>query len=201
MALGYILAKASSKAVKTSFNIPLVLVLSVIPDADILIRGLQHRGPTHSVIVALIIFIPIFAFYRKKAIPYFLALIQHALIGDYIAGGKIQLFWPLTRQYYGVEMNIQDPINIALEWTFFLGAVIVMLKSSDVAGLLKPHLSNLLLIIPLITLLQPTIRGSPVKVPLTLLPPHLIFSALFLASLAITIFRTLFPERTRQCQT
>ncbi|MGC9346189.1 MAG: hypothetical protein ACP5ER_05315, partial [Candidatus Bathyarchaeales archaeon] len=72
-AFGYILSKTSAKALKTKLNIPLVLTLSVIPDVDILIPILEHRGPTHSIIMACLVFIPIFAIYHKKATPYLIA--------------------------------------------------------------------------------------------------------------------------------
>jgi membrane-bound metal-dependent hydrolase YbcI (DUF457 family) len=102
-AIGYILAKLTSKMTKTKFNVALILTLSVIPDVDILIPPIVHRGPTHSILMAFIVFIPIFALYHKNALPYFAALIQHSLISDYVAGGKVQLLWPLTTQTFGLE--------------------------------------------------------------------------------------------------
>src|SRR4030067_1789293 len=96
MALGYLLGKASAKPLNLNPNVPVLMVLSIIPDIDLLF-GLEgfHRGPTHSVITALLIFVPFFVFYRQKAIPYFLALVSHSLIGDLLIGGNLQLFWPL----------------------------------------------------------------------------------------------------------
>ena len=75
MALAYLLGKGSSKALHTKINIPILLVLSILPDSDIIydfLTGAEiHRGPTHSIIFAAIVFIPIFIHYRKTAIPYF----------------------------------------------------------------------------------------------------------------------------------
>jgi membrane-bound metal-dependent hydrolase YbcI (DUF457 family) len=87
-------------------------MLSVIPDVDILIPYVVHRGSTHSILMAFIIFIPIFALYNKNALPYFIATIQHSLLADYIAGGKVQLIWPLTQQTFGLELSIKSPTNI-----------------------------------------------------------------------------------------
>ncbi|HUW48612.1 MAG TPA: metal-dependent hydrolase, partial [Patescibacteria group bacterium] len=122
MALGYVLGKGSARLVKTNLNIPLALMLSVIPDIDILaehIDGLAsvipHRGPIHSVLVALVVFIPIFIIYHKAALPYFIALIQHALIGDYFVGGQLELFWPITPQKFGFPTDIQSIQNVGLE--------------------------------------------------------------------------------------
>ena len=71
MALAYLLGKASAKLLKVNINIPLILFLSIIPDIDILFDFLfnsdMHRGPTHSIIVAIVVFIPFFLLY-----PYWL---------------------------------------------------------------------------------------------------------------------------------
>jgi membrane-bound metal-dependent hydrolase YbcI (DUF457 family) len=174
-------------------------MLSVIPDIDIIIQifvpTLEHRGPTHSVITALIVFIPIFAFYQKRAIPYFIALIQHSLIGDTMAGGQIQLLWPIATRYYGTGMHIQSQTNTIVEWTLFLISVIIMLKTKDVATLFKPHYTSLALTIPVFTLLLPTFVGYPLDVPTWLIPPHLACTFIFSASIIIPLFKH--PEASR----
>jgi len=172
-------------------NIPLVLTLSVIPDIDILIHILipfiEHRGPFHSIIMSIIIFIPIFAIYRKAAFPYLIALIQHSLVGDFIAGGNMQLFWPLTSQPYGLNISIKSPTNITLEWLAFLATAIIMVKTKDTQTLLQPHNSNLILAIPTFTVLLHTFLAFPLEVPIALVPPHIICLILFLTSLLIDI--------------
>jgi membrane-bound metal-dependent hydrolase YbcI (DUF457 family) len=186
-ALGYILAKLTSKITKTKVNVALIFMLSVIPDVDILIPYVVHRGPTHSILMAFIIFIPIFALYNKNALPYFSALIQHSLISDYIAGGKVQLFWPLTTQAFGLELSIRSPANITIEWFSFLTATFVMIKTKDAHLLLQPHNSNLILTIPTFTVLLPTFLAYPLEVPTALILPHIIFLILFLASISIDL--------------
>ena len=190
-ALGYIISKATVKITETKLNIPLVITLSVIPDIDILIPFLEHRGPAHSIITLFMVFIPIFAIYRKKAIPYFLALIQHPLIGDYITGGRIQLLWPLTTQYYGMEICIKSQTNITLEWIVFLTSIIIMLKAKDTVTLFQPHKSNLILVIPTFTVLLPTFLSFPLNVPAWLIPPHLAYISIFSASIIIDLIKTL----------
>jgi len=81
--------------------------------------------------MAFIIFIPIFIIYHKKATPYLIALTQHSLIGDYIAGGQTQLLWPITTQTYGTGMRIRSQTNITIEWIIFLTSIIIMLKTKD----------------------------------------------------------------------
>ena len=170
-------------------------MLSVIPDIDILIQVLvptfEHRGPTHSVITALIVFIPIFAVYHKRATPYLIALIQHSLIGDFMAGGRIQLLWPITTHYYGTGMDIKSQINTTVEWTLFLISIIIMLKTKDTATLFQPHNTSLILSIPAFALLLPTFVGFPLDVPAWLIPPHLAYIFMFSASIIIALCKHL----------
>jgi membrane-bound metal-dependent hydrolase YbcI (DUF457 family) len=191
LALAYVLAKTSSKLLKTSLNIPLVFALSIIQDIDILIPILEHRGPTHSIIIAFLAFIPILAIYRKKAIPYLLALIQHSLIGDYIAGGQVQLLWPITTQHYGIGINIKSQTSMALEWIIFVASMSVMLKTKDIALLFKPHNSNLILTVPIFTVLLPTFLSYPLDVPIALILPHLVYLVLFSTSTIIDVLHIL----------
>jgi len=162
-------------------------MLSVIPDIDILIPYVEHRGPFHSIIMAAILFIPMFALYRKHASPYFIALIQHPLIGDYIAGGQVQLLWPLTSQTFGIEISIKSSTNITLEWLAFTAAAIVMTKTRDINAIFQPQNSNLILAIPTFTVLLPTFLAFPMEVPIALIPLHIVCLSLFLTSLLIYI--------------
>jgi hypothetical protein len=191
LALGYILGKGSSRLIKTKINIPVILTLSVIPDVDMIIPFVEHRGPTHSVLMAFLIFIPIFAVYRNKAIPYFLALIQHPLLGDYMSGGRVQLLWPLTTQYYGIELGIKSQTNITIEWMLFLASIIIMLKAKDTTTFFQPHDSNLILSIPALTALLPTFLSFPLDVPMVLILPHLTYLFIFSYSIAIDVKRHL----------
>jgi hypothetical protein len=195
MALAYLLGKPSAKILKVNLNIPLILVLSIIPDVDILFGVSEfHRGPTHSIIAALIVFIPVFAIYRRKAVPYFLALASHSLIGDFFIAGYtgIMLFWPLSSNFYGnywFIISIWNPINIILEWTLFAISTIIMFKTRDLFLFFQNRKSNLLLTIPIITVLLPTFVSYPLQVPILLIPPHLFYLVLFSVSVLIVILR------------
>jgi membrane-bound metal-dependent hydrolase YbcI (DUF457 family) len=197
MALAYLVAKASGKLLKVNFNIPLILVLSIIPDVDIilefLLRSPLHRGPTHSIIIAILVFIPFFVLYRKKAIPYFAALASHSLIGDFFIGGQLQLLWPLSTSEFGLYelgfpyINIYNPIDIALEFALFVIALIVMLKTRDLFRFFRNSKLNLVLAIPIFTVLLPTFASYPLRVPLLLVLPHLFYLVLFSISILIVL--------------
>ena len=194
MSLGYILGKASAKALKTNPNVPLLFVLSILPDVDILSEHvswlhalLPHRGPLHSVLVMLIVFIPIFAVYRKRALPYFVALVSHPLIGDYLTGGNLQLLWPLTSQTFGTAASIASAQNVALEAMLFISTIALLLVTRDLSSLIRPRLSNLILAVPTFTVLLPIFLSYPLQVPGLLVLPHLVYMVLFLASILISI--------------
>ncbi len=167
-------------------------MLSVAPDIDLLFPlFLQHRGPTHSILMAFAIFVPFFALWHTKAVPYFAALIQHSLIGDYIAGGNVQLLWPLTGELFGMSIGIESQTNIALEWALFLASMVIMVRMGDLRVLLQPHSSNLILSVPTFTVLLPTFFCFPLYVPVWLILPHLIYLCVFLASIFADIYKVL----------
>jgi membrane-bound metal-dependent hydrolase YbcI (DUF457 family) len=199
MALAYLLGKGSAKPLKVNLNIPVILVLSIIPDIDIIFDAIFmteiHRGPTHSIIIAILVFIPVFVLYRRKALPYFLALASHSLIGDFLIGGRVQLLWPLSTGLFGLHesgsyyISIFSPVNIALELTLFLISTVIMFKAKDWQVFFKNNKLNLVLVIPIFTVLLPTFVGYPSKVPLLLILPHLFYLILFSVSVWITLHR------------
>jgi len=168
-----------------SVNIPLLFVASVIPDIDLLIPGLEHRGPSHSLILFCFLFLPTFVLYGKRAMPYFITLAQHSIVGDYLTGGGTQLLWPISSNWYGAGIKIMSLANISLEWGFFLISLTIMLKTKDIWILFQHHPSNLLLSTPVLTVLLPTFFNFPLSVPFTLILPHLTYLTLFTLSILI----------------
>ncbi len=185
-ALGYLTGKIASKSLNVNINLPLLFLASVFPDIDILIPGLEHRGPLHSVVVFCFLFIPLFLLYKKKAVPYFVAVIQHLIIGDYITGGA-QLLWPASINMYGLGIGIESLSNIAFELLLFSISIPVMFKTKDALSLIKHHPSNMILSIPVLTVLLPTVISFPLHVPLVLLIPHLVYLVLFSLSILMDL--------------
>ena len=195
LALGYLTGKLTSKLVKVDANIPLLFVLSIISDTDLLIPGLKHRGPTHSVVVFLLFSTPAFILYGRKALPYFISLAQHAIIGDYLTGGGVQLLWPFSRTWYmSIGISMTNPTLFFAEWTFFLASVAAMLKARDAQVLFQGHPSNLLLSIPVLTTLLPSLFHFPLHVPLELMIPHVTYLGLFIPSILIDLLQILWKE-------
>lgn len=186
-ALGYLTGKLASKSLDVNVNLPLLFLVSVFPDIDILIPGLVHRGPLHSVLLFCLVFLPIFAIYKKRAAPYFVAVIQHVIIGDYLIGGDLQLLWPLTPNTYGLYIGMGSLIHVVLEWCLFIISMTFMIKTMDIVFLFKPHPSNMILAIPVLTVLLPTVISFPLYVPLALLIPHIIYLILFTIPIMIDL--------------
>jgi membrane-bound metal-dependent hydrolase YbcI (DUF457 family) len=171
---------------------PLLLAASVLPDMDLLLSFIQHRGPTHSIITITFLMIPFFVVYRKKAIPYFAALLSHILIGDFFTGG-IALFWPLSNNMFGALNFEVNSLPIALtELILFLFALPLMYKLGDLKDLLKPNDKSWALIISLGSIIGPLIVLTRVvslnqiqenTLPSLLVIPSLIYICIFTYSL------------------
>jgi hypothetical protein len=143
--------------------------------------------------MATLVFIPIFYFYRQKAVPYFAALVSHSLIGDFLIGGQIQLLWPLSTNKFGLHelgfpyINIYNPIDIALEFTLFAIATVIIFKTRDITRFFRNSKLNLTLLIPIFTVLLPTFASYPLAVPALLVLPHLFYLVLFSISVLIVV--------------
>jgi membrane-bound metal-dependent hydrolase YbcI (DUF457 family) len=189
-ALGYLAGKGTSKFVKVKVNMPLLLAAAVLPDVDLILRFLMHRGPTHSLIFLSVLMVPFFVIYRRQALPYYAAVLSHVLIGDFFTGG-VQLFWPFSNNFFGaVNLSTIGLTSVVLELLFFFLALPIMYKSGDLASLLRPHNKNWVLIIPFTATLGPLLtvgRGLEASLPLLLVVPSLFFLVLFAYALLIEI--------------
>ena len=200
--MGYILGKTSSKLAKVKVNMPLLFAASVLPDVDLLLRFVMHRGPTHSFITITVLMIPFFVVYGKKAIPYYVAILSHILIGDFFTGG-VELFWPLSHNLFGALNFDVTSIPIAItELVLFLATLPFMYKLGDLKTLLKPNNYSWALIIPFGAIIGPLItltrlvslgRGQENALPAILVIPSVFYIGLFVYSLLVWL-------RTRHVQ-
>ena len=187
-ALGYLFGKGTAKLLHIKINLPLILAVSVLPDVDLLFRFLMHRGPTHSLIAITAFMIPLFIVYRKQALPYYVALLSHILVGDYFTGG-IELLWPLSHNWFGaLNFEVTSLFIQLTELTLFLVTLPLMYKSSDLRSLFRPNNRNWALIIPFGALIGPLFalgRGGESALPALLVIPSLFYAAIFAFSIII----------------
>ena len=165
-------------------------MVSVIPDIDLILQFLMHRGPTHSLITITIFMIPFLALYRKQAIPYYAALLSHILIGDFFTGG-VELLWPLSHGWFGaLNIDVISLPNVITELVLFFATLPIMYKLKDLQTLLRPGTKNWVLIIPLGAILGPLLEtgaGMEGSIPALLIIPSLFYVGLFAYSILIEL--------------
>jgi membrane-bound metal-dependent hydrolase YbcI (DUF457 family) len=189
-ALGYLSGKGSSKLLKTSLNIPLLLAISVLPDVDLFLQqfsmDFMHRGPLHSLVTFTVFMIPFFIVYRKRAIPYYAVLLSHSLIGDFFAGG-VQLFWPISLDGFGNNLiGVGTLADVVSELSLFAAATPIMYWTGDLRSLTRPEKSNFALVVAFFAVLGPvSALGADwgASLPVALLAPSLFWMAVFAYSI------------------
>jgi hypothetical protein len=115
-----------------------------------------------------------------------------------LIGGRVQLLWPLSQNFYSnnlFNVRITDPANIALELILFAVAIAIMFKTKDLFGFFQAKRSNLILTIPILTVLLPTFAAYPLQVPLLLVAPHLFYLAIFSVAVVKEIVRITRKDR------
>jgi len=193
IALGYIIGKITSKATGQSPIISAIWALSLLPDIDFLIPGLRHRGPTHSLVIVLLIFIPLLILRFRETVPYFAALATHLTIGDYITDGGVQLFWPLSSKWVNLKSSLRlgSVVETYIELALFGALILTLILSKDLNRLFNLDRRNNLLFLPLFTIVLPLRLKYPVNIPKMLIVPHILLLSLITLSCSITLMQTL----------
>jgi len=183
--LGYLLGKVSSKITHTPLNFALLFTVSIIPDLDLLFPSfLAHRGPTHSLLFSVLVSLPFIIVYRKRAIPYFVALLSHSLIGDiYSSTMGVRLFWPFSNNWIRVfTLANTSTLSVSLELTLFAISTIVMVWNQDLKKILTYDESTFYWLISLGSVLGPLLFSqinSDYSIPFLLIFPSLFYVAIF----------------------
>jgi len=138
--------------------IPLILALGILPDVDLLLGdiGVVHRTVTHSFFLWAILFIPVFVIFRLKAIPYFVAVVQHFAFGDFLMG-KVMIFWPFNSKFYGLSFGMPSLVDVTLETAGLLLAAGIIIFNGDLRRLLSLDKKNVFMLLPLLALLVSTL--------------------------------------------
>jgi membrane-bound metal-dependent hydrolase YbcI (DUF457 family) len=195
-ALGYLAGKGSSSLLKTKINLPLLLVVSVLPDIDLVLQIadpmlFMHRGPTHSIITFTVLMIPFFYFYGKQAFPYYGVLLSHSLVGDFFTGG-IELFWPISQGWFGLNFDVRSFGNVIAELVLFITTLAIMVYNNDFWSLFKPRRINYVLFVAFGAVLGPMLslgRGSEATLPAFLVAPSLFWIVVFVYSMLIQFIK------------
>jgi len=191
-ALGYLIGKILGRETHQNSSIAMLWIFALLPDVDLLFAPvLEHRGPTHSLIIATIIFAPILLMSFKMTLPYYAALVSHSLIGDYFTDGGVALFWPILPDYVrsGTVLTMGMSFEVYLELALFLTMFISLIVSRDFHFLFNSGKMNNLLFIPLTTVVLPIMFKFPMVVPPLLFIPHIILMGIMIVSFSISFIR------------
>ena len=177
----YLLTRGLKRGRWQPMNIPLIWAFSLLPDLDLLIPGVRHMGPTHSITFAIAVLIFLISYKGREGIPYFLAYSSHTVLGDMITNRSVRFLWPLTQRAYQVPHPfLRNPVfDVNLELTLFGLFILVFIITKDYG---EPHsnITKLISLIPFTALLVPMVFNFPIAVPFRLIPPHLILMIIVL---------------------
>ena len=187
IALGYLINKVISRGKNAS--ITAIWTLSLLPDIDLIIPFLRHRGPTHSMIIPIAIFLPLLIARKREAVPYFAAMVTHSVIGDIFTGGGIQLFWPISSDWISSKIVIRmgTAYENYMEITLFAALIGTIILTRDYTRLFNSDKKNTILFIPLCTIVLPAMFKIPIAVPKILVLPHVIMMAIILLSISMPL--------------
>lgn len=173
----------------------------MIADVDLLIPGIEHRGPSHSIIILLLIAIPIILIYKKRAIPYLIAFTSHPFLGDYLTSPSnlvgVQLLYPISSNWFSAGSEAFRIVYIYVELILFATLLLLLFATKEIKTFVQPHLSNLLLAIPILTAFLPVFTRFPIPVPRALIIPHLILLVLLATPIFVDIINVLKPDLFR----
>ncbi len=149
-AWAYIISRSLASLLRVRINPYLVMLLGMVPDVDILLQEyIKHRSVTHSILFWGIVFIPFLIIYRKRSIPYFVAIIQHIMLGDVIVAST-NVLWP-WRYEIGMGYDLLSPMNIVVE-SIALGLAVLLIIKYDKAILTRSrgNILGLVVMLPLL---------------------------------------------------
>ncbi len=177
--LGLVLGVVFAGKRRGKLFVPVVLMLAVLPDVDLFFGsfGVEHHTFTHSLFFWVVFFVPVLVVYRRRFIPYFVAVVQHFAFGDLFVG-EVMLFWPFSFSYFGFNNAMMSGFNVGLETAGLLLAAAVLYFSGDLKRLLSVDVRNVLMFFPFLALVTSMLFFA-VDVPIVPLVVHILSSKLF----------------------
>jgi len=151
LAMGYLFAWAVAKGMKRRVVVWAALTAGILPDYDILFSwaGLAHHTYTHSLVVMGPILLVV-VLWKRGALPYAVAVLQHILIGDTLVG-RVPLLLPLSRHQFGLNLGMPSVPDISLELGFAFLALLVMWLSGDLRRVFAGGKETVLMAVPIVS--------------------------------------------------
>jgi hypothetical protein len=144
---------AKGTKIKEKLFFPAILMLGVLPDVDLFLYryGIEHQTIFHSIFFWLALFLPALLIFRLNAVPYFVAVLQHFVFGDFLVG-NVWLFWPFDSSAYGLKNGLLSGFDVTLEIVGLVLAFLVLYYSGDLKRLVSVRFENIFMGIPLLAL-------------------------------------------------
>jgi hypothetical protein len=138
--VGFLIACGLSKKYGISgISFALVMLIGTLPDIDILLQSagiVLHKTYTHSLILSVLVVLPILlglARWKRVslavALVYFMAYVQHIIIGD-IAVGSINILYPFGTMIVGSGIGYGTLLHTAIEFVMLAGMVTIVMAGS-----------------------------------------------------------------------
>jgi hypothetical protein len=163
MAMSYLFSWLVAKGRRQKLVLWAALTAGIVPDYDILFSplGLVHHTYTHS----LVLWAPVMfalVYWRRDSLPYVVGILQHTAVGDFLVG-RVPFFLPLSDVSVGLNLGMPSAADAILEFGSLILMILVMWRSGDLKRLLRGGRENLLMAVPLLSLVGLTwlAAGTP----------------------------------------
>jgi hypothetical protein len=152
IAIGYLVAWTVAKWRREKLTLWLAFTAGIVPDYDILFRGLGlvHHTYTHSLLVWTPIVI-LLVWWRRKTLPYVAAILSHLLIADFLVG-SVPLLLPMSDVSFGLRLGMPSMADALLESSSLFLMLLVMWLSGDFRRVLSGERVNSFMVVPLVSM-------------------------------------------------
>jgi hypothetical protein len=152
IAIGYLVAWTIARWRREKLVLWLAFTAGIVPDYDILFRGLGlvHHTYTHSLLLWAPVVIAL-VWWRRKTLPYVAAILSHLLIADFLVG-SVPLLLPLSDVSFGLRLGMPSAADALLESSSLFLMLLVMWRSSDLRRALSGEKVNFLMVVPLVSM-------------------------------------------------
>lgn len=156
MSWAIVFASVFNLKTKNKLFFPAILLLGLLPDVDLFLGryGVIHHTFFHSIIFWFLLFLPaMIKFGLNLTLPYFVALLQHFVFGDFLVG-DVMLFWPFDFSFFGFNTTMLSVYDVVLELIGLVFAIGILYYRNDLKRLLSAHLRNIFMVFPLLALVS-----------------------------------------------
>lgn len=154
MTWAYVWATISAGKHRGRLFMSIVMTLGVLPDVDLFLRGfgVLHHSFTHSLFFWFILSVPFFVVYRRRVVPFLVAVVQHFAFGDLLFG-IVMIAWPFSQSFFGLGIAMPSTLDIVFEIGGLLLAGGVSFFNGDLKRILSVSSASLLMLLPFLALL------------------------------------------------